>query len=134
MLHHIELYVSHLERSLAFWTPFLTGLGYAESQRWSEGVGYQSGATYLCFVQAPAEHVGAGYHRQRVGLNHLAFHAKSRAQVDEVARWAATAGFTCLYADRYPHAGGPGCYAFYCEDPDRIKVELVAPPEGYIEK
>ena len=130
MLHHVELYVADLAHSLTFWTPFLTGLGYQESQRWSEGVSYLFGDTYLCFVQAPGAHQDAGYHRKRVGLNHLAFHAKSRAHVDEVAQWARSAGFVCLYDDEYPHAGGPGYYAFYCEDPDRIKVELVAPHEG----
>lgn len=127
MLHHVELYVSDLERSLGFWTPFLTRLGHHESQRWSEGVSYQFGDTYLCFVQAPDAQRDAGYHRQRVGLNHLAFHAASREQVDELSAWVQAAGFTRLYADRHPYAGGQGYYALYCEDPDRIKVELVAP-------
>jgi hypothetical protein len=31
-----------------------------------------------------------------------------------------------LFADRYPHAGGLSHYALFCEDPDRIKVEVVA--------
>ena len=130
MLHHVELYVSNLQHSLEFWAPFLVALGYHESQRWSEGVSYMSGETYICFVQAPTEHIEAGYHRKRVGLNHLAFHAKSRAHVNQVAQWAKSAGFPCLYEDQYPYAGGPDYYAFYCEDPDRIKVELVAPPEA----
>jgi catechol 2,3-dioxygenase-like lactoylglutathione lyase family enzyme len=127
MLHHVELYVTNLQRSLEFWTPFLTSLGYHESQRWSEGASYMAGETYLCFVQAPAEHIGVGYHRKRVGLNHLAFRAKSGAHVDQVAQWARSAGFTSLYESKYPYAGGPDYYALYCEDPDRIKVELVAP-------
>ena len=130
MLHHVELYVADLAHSLTFWTPFLTGLGYHESQRWSEGVSYLFGDTYLCFVQAPVDHLDSGYHRKRVGLNHLAFHAKSREHVDTVAQWARSAGFVCLYDDKYPYASGPGYYAFYCEDSDRIKVELVAPHEG----
>jgi catechol 2,3-dioxygenase-like lactoylglutathione lyase family enzyme len=37
MLHHVELYVRDLERSIAFWTPFMRLLGYAE-ERWSQGV------------------------------------------------------------------------------------------------
>jgi len=127
VLHHLELYESDLARSLSFWTPFLSRLVYRESQRWAEGVSYRCGPTYLCFVQAPLEHLPAGYHRRRVGLNHLAFHASSRAQVDEVTTWLREAGFTLLYPERHPHAGGPEVYAMYCEDPDRIKVELVAP-------
>ena len=129
MLHNVELYVANLESSLKFWTPFLNHLGYHESQRWSEGVSYQFGNTYLCFVQAPEEHLAAGFHRKRVGLNHLAFHGHSRAHVDEVAQWVRSAGFSTLYDEQYPYAAGPGYYALYCEDPDRIKVELVAPPE-----
>jgi hypothetical protein len=31
---------------------------------------------------------------------------------------------------RCPHASGPGYHAMCCEDPDRIKVEGVAPREG----
>ncbi len=130
MLHHVEIYVSDLERSAVFWTPFMQHLGY-EEDRWAGGINYVrgEGETYLCFLPAPAQHLAAGYHRQRVGLNHLAFHGRSRAQVDEIAAWARGAGFTLLYDDRYPYAGGPGYYALYCEDPDRIKVEVVAPPQ-----
>jgi len=129
VLHHVELYVADLQRSLAFWTPLLGKLGYHESQRWPEGVSYMHGPTYLCFVQAPAAHLDAGYHRQRVGLNHLAFHGNSRAHVDELAQWLKSSGCAVLYEDRYPYAGGPGYYALYCEDPDRIKVEIVAPDD-----
>jgi len=128
MLHHVEIYVSDLNRSIAFWTPFLEQLGY-ESDRWSGGMNYIQDKTYLCFLQAPGEHIAAGYHRKRVGLNHLAFHAKSRQQVDEIAAWVKAAGYTVLYEDRYPFASGPNYYAMYCEDPDRIKVEVVAPSE-----
>jgi len=70
MLHHVEIYVSNLERSSAFWTPFLAQLGY-ESERWSGGMNYTQGeSTYLCFLQAPDEHLRAGFHRKRIGLNH----------------------------------------------------------------
>ncbi|EGJ08835.1 glyoxalase family protein [Rubrivivax benzoatilyticus] len=83
----------------------------------------------LCFLQAPTGHLAAGYHRQRIGLNHLAFQAASRAQVDALRAWVRDAGHTPLYEDRYPFAGGPGYYAMYCEDPDRLKVEIVAPDD-----
>lgn len=131
MLHHVELYVRDLERSIAFWTPFMGLLGYAEV-RWSDGVNYLTGEgePYVCLVPAPSEHLAAGYHRRRVGLNHLAFRARSRVHVDEVRTWVREAGFALLYDDRYPYATAPGYYAVFCEDPDRIKVEVVAPPEG----
>jgi len=72
----------------------------------------------------------AGYHRKRVGLNHIAFYGKSREHVDEIAAWVKQAGYTALCDDEYPFASSPNYYALYCEDPDRIKVEVVAPSEA----
>lgn len=130
MLHHVELYVSDLERSIAFWTPFMEQLGY-QADRWSGGMNYvREGHAYLCFLQAASEHLNIGYHRKRVGLNHLAFVGTSRAHVDELATWVKESGHKILYESEYPYAGGPGYYAMYCEDPDRIKVEVVAPDEA----
>lgn len=130
MLHHVELYVSDLERSIGFWEPFMAKLGY-ESERWSEGMNFFAGESdpYLCLLQAPKDHLAAGYHRKRVGLNHLAFKAASRRQVDEIRAWLRQAGHTLLYDERYPFATAPDYYAVYCEDPDRIKLEVVAPRE-----
>ena len=131
MLHHVELYVGDLEKSVAFWQPFMGMLGY-EMERWSRGVNFVRGEeeTYFCLLEGPAEHRAAGYHRKRVGLNHLAFRGVSRAQVDEVAAWLKENGHTLLYEDRHPYAGGPNYYAVFCEDPDRIKLEVVAPSEA----
>jgi catechol 2,3-dioxygenase-like lactoylglutathione lyase family enzyme len=131
VLHHVELYVGDLERSVRFWTPFMALLGYA-AEPWSGGMTYARGEDepYITLVPAAREHVAAGYHRKRVGLNHLAFRAKSREQVDEVAAWVQAEGFVLLYEDRHPYAGGPDYYAAFVEDPDRIKLEVVAPPSS----
>ncbi len=128
MLDHVELYVSDLERSIAFWTPFMALLGYG-AERWAGGMNYDRGAhePYFCLLQADPRHAAAGYHRKRVGLNHLAFRAASRAHVDEIATWLRQAGHTVLYPERHPYAGGPHHYAVFCEDPDRFKLEVVAP-------
>jgi catechol 2,3-dioxygenase-like lactoylglutathione lyase family enzyme len=128
MLHHVELYVSDLARSVSFWTPFMGLLGY-EPDPWPGGMNYLRGPgePYFCLLQAEQQHLAAGYHRKRVGLNHLAFRATSREQVDQVAAWVRASGHTLLYADRHPYAGGPNYYAVFCEDPDRFKLEVVAP-------
>ena len=131
MLHHVELYVSDLERSVAFWTPFMAILGY-EPDRWSGVMNYVRGAneTYFCLLPAEPGHLAAGYHRKRVGLNHLAFRTSSRAQVDQVANWVKSSGYTLLYEDKHPYAGGSNYYAVFCEDPDRFKLEVVAAGEA----
>jgi catechol 2,3-dioxygenase-like lactoylglutathione lyase family enzyme len=126
-LHHIELYVSDLGKSTAFWAWLLGLLGYEQFQKWADGISWKLGDFYIVLVQVERRFKMPEYHRKRVGLNHIALHAKSKEQVDEVAAALPSFGLRILYADRHPHAGGPDHYALYFEDPDRIKIELVAP-------
>ncbi|MGA9597305.1 MAG: VOC family protein [Acidimicrobiia bacterium] len=123
-LSHIELYVSNLERSAKFWEWLLGELGYVRYQEWDGGVSYRLGAMYLVLVQVDDEFATPGYHRKRVGLNHVAFHAGSREAVDALTAQLIERGITILYPDRHPNAGGGDSYAVFFEDPDRIKVEL----------
>ncbi|MEI5909325.1 VOC family protein [Bacillus spongiae] len=127
LIHHIEIYVSNLKNSVAFWGWLLEELGYEPYQKWEIGQSWIIGETYLCFVQTEERFMDVPYHRCRVGLNHLAFHASSRQHVDEVTRKLKEKGVTILYPDKHPFAGGKDYYAVFFEDPDRIKVELVAP-------
>lgn len=126
MLHHIELYVSHLERSKEFWSWLLTELQYEKYQEWEQGFSFKHNDTYLVFVQVEEDFKSAGYHRKQIGLNHLAFHASDQAQVDRLRAQMKKRGYGLLYEEEYPYAGGSDHYALYAEDPDRIKVEIVA--------
>lgn len=125
-LHHLEIYVSDLQKSHAFWSWFLFELGYAPYQAWSEGFSYKLDDFYLVFVQVEPAYLEDGYHRKRIGLNHIAFHAQSRAEVDRMTYLIQTKGMTLLYPERHPYAGGSDYYALFFEDPDRIKVEFVS--------
>jgi catechol 2,3-dioxygenase-like lactoylglutathione lyase family enzyme len=127
-LHHVEINVSDLARSCEFWGWFLGELGYEPFQRWDEGASWKLGATYIVFVQTIDRYKDERYHRRATGLNHIAFHARSKEHVDTVTAELNRRGCTVLYGDRHPHAGGEDHYAVFFEDPDRIKVELVAPP------
>ncbi len=127
MIHHIELYVSDLDKSVHFWGWFLEALGYEPYQTWKEGRSWKINETYLVLVQTKENFLDIPYHRCRVGLNHLAFHATSKEQVDQFTKILKDKNIPLLYPDRHPYAGGNSHYAVYFEDPDRIKVELVAP-------
>ncbi|MCL6571283.1 MAG: VOC family protein [Bacillus sp. (in: Bacteria)] len=127
MLHHLEIYVSNLSKSTAFWAWFLTELGYKQYQKWELGISWKYGETYIVFVQAEERFMDVPYHRSRVGLNHLAFHAESKEQVDKITEKLKKQGINILYPKQHPYAGGENYYAVFFEDPDRIKVELVAP-------
>ena len=123
-LHHVELYTSALDSSVDFWGWLLTELGYELKEEWEGGCSWINGPTYI--VVGQADNLDHPFDRQAPGLNHLAFHAASREQVDEI-----TAGIrerenaTVLYEDQHPYAGG--YYALYCEAPQGLKVEVVGP-------
>ncbi|WP_158055680.1 VOC family protein [Halorussus halophilus] len=129
LLHHVELYASDFEESMTFWEWFLGELGYEVYQDWDDGRSWKCGPTYLVLVRAPEKYENEEYHRRHPGLNHLAFHAESRTHVDELTEKLRERGRTILYEDEHPHAGGEDYYALYFEDPERMKVEVVAPEE-----
>jgi len=100
-------------------------LGYEPFQDWPDGRSWRLGGTYLVVEQSPA--LTAGEHdRLRPGLNHLAFHAGPRPRVDELAADGPAHGWTLLFPDRHPYAGGPEHYAAYLASTDNFEVELVA--------
>jgi catechol 2,3-dioxygenase-like lactoylglutathione lyase family enzyme len=124
-LHHVELWVPDLHRALASFGWLLETLGYQLFQDWPAGRSWQLDGSYIVIEQSPA--LTAGTHdRLRPGLNHLAFHAGDRAELDRLVAEAAAHGWTLLFPDRHPHAGGPDHYAAYLANPDGFEVELVA--------
>lgn len=127
VVHHIEINVSDLTRSVQFWGWLFDMLGYEEYQRWDNGRSWKLGDTYIVFVQTKEKHIKNSYHRCATGLNHLAFHASSQAMVDSITEQLRAKNIPLLYQDTYPHAGGESSYAVFFEDPDRIKIEIVAP-------
>ncbi|MGQ4361001.1 VOC family protein [Streptomyces sp. SAS_272] len=131
MLHHVELWVPDLPRASREWGWLLGGLGYELYQDWDRGRSWRLGPTYLVVEQSPAMRDDGGHDRLRPGLNHLAFHAASPSALDALVAQAPGHGWRPLFAERYPHAGGPEHYAAYLENSDGFEVELVArPPEG----
>lgn len=124
MLHHVEIYVANIEKSRLFWSELLEELSYELYQTWNEGFSYKSGETYLVFVQAEEPFLAEGYHRKRIGLNHLAFHGGTKERVDDFRAKLKAKGIKLLYEDRFPFAGGKNHYAVFFEDPDGMKVEI----------
>lgn len=126
ILDHIEIYVSDLENSTQFWGWLLPKLGFSSFQCWDSGRSWRNGDFYLVIVQVDQRFSKLPFHRKQVGLNHVAFRVDSPADVDELANELRDSGVGVLYEDRHPYAGGGSHYAVYFEDPDRIKVEVVA--------
>ncbi len=102
-------------------------LGIQLAQEWASGQSWRAGDAYLTFTTSPT--LSSPVHdRRQVGINHLAFRAGSAATVDAIMAAAPRHGWTPLYQDRYPHAGGPGHYAGWLENSAGFKTEVVADP------
>jgi catechol-2,3-dioxygenase len=124
-IHHLELWVSNLDRAIVSWGWLLTALGYRMFQDWPGGRSWQAGDAYIVVEQSPAR-TASRHDRCRPGLNHLAFHVSSRQQVDELTGEALLHGWKLMFSDLHPYAGGPQHYAAYLENSDGFEAELVA--------
>lgn len=124
-LHHVELWVADLAATKASLGWLLTELGYTVSQEFSTGISWELGPTYIVAEQSPALAPG-GHDRMRAGLNHLAFHVGGREEIERLVRESSSHGWSLMFADKHPYAGGPDYYAGYLEDTQGFEVELVA--------
>lgn len=124
-LHHVELWVPDLGRAVASWGWLLGELGYEQYQDWEMGRSWRHGPTYLVVEQSSAL-IASEHERRRPGLNHLAFHVDTRGRVDALVTSAPNYGWSLMFADQHPYAGGLGHYAAYLENTDGFEVELVA--------
>jgi glyoxylase I family protein len=130
-VHHVDLVVSSIERSLPFYRDLLGPLGWhgvteVEGER-GETIWYLWGpgcSIGLRQAQSPAD---GAYDRYRVGLHHLAVEAASRAVVNERADWVRGQGLE-IESGPEEYFYSPGYYAVFFYDPDGLKLELVHVP------
>ena len=130
-LHHVDLVVSSIERTLPFYRDLLAPLGFhrigeVEGER-GETIWYLSGAASaigLREAQTPSE---GPYDRYRVGLHHLALEAGSRVVVNERAAWLRGQGAE-IESGPEEYSYVPGYYAVFFYDPDGMKLEIVHIP------
>lgn len=114
-----------LAAALPRWEWLLTQLGHQPFQRWDRGASFRLGPTYLVLEQSPAL-TGDRHDRRRPGVNHLAFHAGAREDLDALVEAGRAHGWHLLFADRHPFGGGPDHCAAHLADDDGFEVELVA--------
>jgi glyoxylase I family protein len=128
-VHHVDLVVSSIERSLPFYRELLGplgwhGIGEVEGER-GETIWYLSGretAIGLREAQTPGT-----FDRYALGLHHLAFEVASRMVVDERAEWLRSTGAE-IESEPQEYTYMPGYYAVFFYDPDGIKLEILHVP------
>lgn len=124
-LHHIEIWVDDIAAAKREWGWLLGRLGYRLGDDWGHGQAWELGALYVV-IEAGPDVVPGRHDRKRAGINHLAFHGGSPDEVDAVVQECGDAGWSLMFADTHPHAGGPQQYAAYLESGEGFEVELVA--------
>jgi glyoxylase I family protein len=136
LVDHVDLVVSSIDRSLAFYRGLLAPLGWVgtveqEGER-GETIHYLFGPDFggtLGLRERQSESSGA-YDRYAVGLHHLAFEAPSRKEVDEAARWLRGQGVE-IDGEPGERRYTPGYYAVFFFDPDGLKLEMVHRPRPF---
>ncbi|MGH2942741.1 MAG: VOC family protein [Solirubrobacteraceae bacterium] len=133
-IDHLDLVVTSLERSLAFYRGLLEPLGYVrvsgiDGERGERVVylGQIGGMASVSLREAQSDDHTVPYDRYAVGLHHLAFSANSRSAVDERTAWLRAQGAQ-IESDPQEYGYTPGYYAVFFYDPDGIKLELVHRP------
>ena len=128
-IHHVDLVVSSIERSLPFYRELLGPLGWhgiseVEGER-GETIWYLNGRDSSIGLRESQSEGAAD--RYRVGLHHLAIEVASRAAVDERADWLRANG-ALLESEPQEYTYMPGYYAVFFYDPDGLKLEILHVP------
>ena len=132
-IHHVDLAVTDVERSLAFYLGLLGPLGWAEEVRYptyrgtEEVVYLKEPATGMMFGLRLAD--GGAHHYYGVGIEHLAFEVDSREEVDAAYERCLARGERIHFAPDEDRAVDD-YYAVFVFDPDGIRIEVFSWPRG----
>jgi catechol 2,3-dioxygenase-like lactoylglutathione lyase family enzyme len=120
---HIQITVNDFKTSLPFYEKLLPFLGLTPVMR-AEGFFYCVGSrTGFAISQADEPHRREKFVQTRIGLHHVCFRARERADVDAVCAFVAEIGAKIVHP---PEDGPwvPGYYSVLFEDPEGIRLEV----------
>jgi catechol 2,3-dioxygenase-like lactoylglutathione lyase family enzyme len=130
-IHHVDLAVSDVERSLAFYLALLGPFGLHEDARYppyrgtEEVVYLRYGDQYLGL--RPAD--GGEHNYYGVGIEHLAFYVDSHEEVDAAYQRCLDIGARIHFPPE-DDRDIEGYYELFVFDPDGIRIEVACGPPG----
>jgi len=131
-INHLELSVTDLDRSAAFYDKVLGWMGYSRLPTHEQEliIWLRPGVGAIILNPADPDTANKVHDRYAPGFHHLAFDAENRQQVDAFHAMLVQEGIAVLDAPaEYDYT--PGYYAVFFSDPDGLKLELVhMPMEG----
>lgn len=134
-MSHLALVVTDLPAAIEFYDAILGFLGYAQVQvpeatqvlMKTRLVAYASPHGSITVRPSKPAFAAMKFHREAAGLNHFAFAAASRADVDAMHAKLREIGATVLDPPA-DYEYFPEYYAVYFTDPDGIKFEFAYAP------
>ena len=135
-INHLALTASDLERSTRFYDRVLSFMGYerVEVPELTQQLmktplhAWASSNGSITLRPAKPDSASHAHNLNAQGLNHLAFNAENRADVEQMNELLKEIGAQILDPPaEYPYF--PGYYAIYFTDPDGIKCEFVYWPQ-----
>jgi len=130
-IHHVDLAVTDVARSLDFYMSLLGPLGWGEFARYPTYRGTEE-VVYLSAFKTgadlglrPAD--GGRHDYYSVGVEHLAFEVDSREEVDAAHERCLARGDQIHYPPEEDR-DIPGYYAVFVFDPDGFRVEVFCWP------
>jgi len=130
-IHHIDLAVGDVERSLAFYLGLLGPVGWIERVRYPT----YRGTEEVVYLEDPStgsmlglRKADGGAHRYYdVGVEHIAFEVERRDEVDEAYARCQSMGAKIHFPPE-DDRDVEGYYAVFAFDPDGIRVEVFCWP------
>lgn len=127
-IQHIDLAVTNVDRSLAFYVDVLGPLGLRELARYRTYRGTEE-VVYLSFGDEsfglrPAD--GGAHRYYDVGLEHLAFEVDTSKEVDAAHERCLARGDRIHFPPE-EDSDIAGYYAFFVFDPDGFRIEVFSP-------
>jgi catechol 2,3-dioxygenase-like lactoylglutathione lyase family enzyme len=130
-IHHVDLAVTDVERSLAFYRDVLVPLGWTDTVRYPT----YRGSEEVVYLQHPATKCGLGirpadsdgYRYYGVGIEHLAFEVDEREEVDAAHARCVERGDDIHFPPEEDR-DIEGYYAFFAFDPDGMRLEIFSWP------
>lgn len=133
-ISHINLTVNNYEKCVSFYETLLGFLGMAEVFKGVKMLYYVGGRVGITITRCDDQYKNEKFIQTRIGLHHLCFRAKSRADVGELHDFLVKNDTLIVHP---PEEGvwAPGYYSLLFEDPDGIRLEIVhIPGQGVFEE
>ena len=130
---HVMLTVTNFDACRPFYQKLLTFLGLKPVFDTDGFLYCVGGRTAFGIVQAEEAHRTGRFVQFRVGLHHVCFRARERADVDTLYEFLKSIDARIVHPPEEGSQFAPGYYSVLFEDPDGIRVEVnFVPGKGHL--